>query len=137
MKRIIIDTNVLVSVLIQRGFPYLIIYELFIENRIQLCISAPLMQEYYDVLRRQKFARFRDFFAKTESLLADIESKAMMFSPQVNIDLIFDKDDNMLLELVDECQADFIITGNTTDFTFSFYKHTRIVSPKEYWESFV
>jgi putative PIN family toxin of toxin-antitoxin system len=91
----------------------------------------------YDVLRRPKFTRFREFFAKAESLLADIESKAMMFVPHIKIDLISDKDDNMILELADECQADFIITGNTTDFTFPLYKQTRIVSPREYWESFI
>jgi predicted nucleic acid-binding protein len=45
------------------------------------------------------------------------------------------KDDNMFLELADECMADFIITGNTNDFTFSAYKQTKIVNPKEYWEN--
>jgi hypothetical protein len=40
----------------------------------------------------------------------------------------------MILELADECVADFVITGNTNDFTFPEYKQTKIVSPKEYWE---
>jgi hypothetical protein len=39
----------------------------------------------------------------------------------------------MILELADECLADFIITGNTNDFTFPTYKQTKIVTPKEYW----
>ncbi len=42
----------------------------------------------------------------------------------------------MILELADECKADFVITGNTTDFTFSSYKETKIVTPKEYWETY-
>jgi predicted nucleic acid-binding protein len=42
----------------------------------------------------------------------------------------------MILELADECSADFIITGNTNDFTFSTYKRTKIVTPKEYWEDY-
>ena len=29
--------------------------------------------------------------------------------------------------------SSLIQTGNTTDFTFSSYKHTQIVTPKEYW----
>lgn len=41
-----------------------------------------------------------------------------------------------ILELADECSADFIITGNTNDFTFSAYKQTKIVSPKGYWENY-
>ncbi len=50
--------------------------------------------------------------------------------------LISDPDDNMILELADECLADFIITGNTTDFTFPLYQETKIVSPKEYLENY-
>jgi predicted nucleic acid-binding protein len=43
---------------------------------------------------------------------------------------------NILLELADICFADFLITGNTNDFTFSQYKETKIVTPKEYWDNY-
>jgi uncharacterized protein len=135
MQKIVIDTNVIVSSLIQRSYPYKIIYELFVDDKFLLCVSEELMAEYYEVLSRQKFARFPDFFGKAENLLTDIESKAQKFVPSTKLDLISDKDDNMILELADECTADFIITGNTNDFTFSEYKQTKIVSPKEYWEN--
>lgn len=76
---------------------------------------------------------FHDFAAKTESLLADIEEKSIMYSPNIKLDLISDKDDNKILELAYACSADYIITGNTTDFTFPTYKITQIKSPKDYW----
>jgi len=135
MQKIVIDTNVIVSSLIQRSYPYKIIYELFIDDKFVLCVSEELMAEYYQVLSRPKFARFPDFFGKAENLLADIETKAQKFVLSTKLDLILDKDDNMILELADECKADFIVTGNTNDFTFSEYKQTKIVSPKEYWEN--
>ena len=47
MQKIVIDTNVIVSALIQKNYPFLIIDELFFENKIQLCISEELMQEYF------------------------------------------------------------------------------------------
>jgi predicted nucleic acid-binding protein len=75
MQKIIIDTNVIVSSLIQRGYPYHIIFDLFI-------------------------------------------------------------DDNKILELADECGADFVITGNSKDFTFPLYKQTKIVTPRDYWETY-
>lgn len=125
----------MVSSLIQRSYPYLIINELFIDNKFHLCISNELMTEYYEVLSRPKFSKFQDFFVRAESLLVDIETKSSKFVPTVKLDLISDADDNMILELADECLADFIITGNTTDFTFSDYKQTKIVTPKEYWEN--
>jgi uncharacterized protein len=134
MQKIVIDTNVIVSSLIQRNYPYLIISDFFLEDKFQLCVSDELLTEYYEVLARPKFSKFQDFFIKAESLLADIEAKSIKFIPTIKLDLISDKDDNMILELADECNADFIITGNTTDFTFPSYKETKIVTPKEYWE---
>ena len=112
MQKVVIDTNVIISSLIQKSFPYKIVNELFIEGKITLCISETLMTEYYEVLRRPKFASYHDFVAKAELLLADIEKRATMYFPQVSIDLLSDKDDNMILELADTCSADYIITGN-------------------------
>lgn len=36
MQKIVLDTNVIVSSLIQRSYPYKIIYELFIDDRFIL-----------------------------------------------------------------------------------------------------
>ncbi len=135
MQKIVIDTNVLVSSLIQKSYPYRIIYELFIDDKFLLCISNDLMSEYYEVLARPKFVGFPDFFTRAEILLVDVEAKARKYQPTKKLDLISDIDDNKILELADECSADFIITGNTNDFTFTAYKQTKIVTPKEYWEN--
>jgi uncharacterized protein len=134
MQKIVIDTNVIISSLIQRNYPHLIITEFFLEDKFHLCISEELLTEYYEVLARSKFSKFQDFYIKAEYLLAYIEAKSIKFNPTIKLDLISDKDDNMILELADDCKADFVITGNTTDFTFPSYKETKIVTPKEYWE---
>jgi uncharacterized protein len=136
-QKIILDTNVVVSGLIQRNYPNFILYELFFEDKIQLCISEELMLEYYEVLARTKFSKYQDFFIKAESLLADIELKSKKYYPKIKLEIITDKKDNMILELADECNADFIITGNTNDFTFLNYKQTKIVTPNEYWENYL
>ncbi len=78
------------------------------------------------LIRREKFARFLDFFKRAEALLVEIETKATMFKPKRRLQLISDADDNMVLELADKCIADFVITGNTTDFIFPTYKETTI-----------
>jgi putative PIN family toxin of toxin-antitoxin system len=133
MQRVVIDTNVIVSSLIQRSFPYKIVGEFFIEGKISLCVSEALMAEYYDVLRRPKFAAYPDFVARAEALLSSIEARASMYTPQISLHMLSDKDDNKVLELADACAAAYIITGNTNDFTFPAYKSTRIVTPKEYY----
>lgn len=131
MQDLVIDTNVIVSSLIQRSYPYFMIYEHFVEDNLQLCFSDQVMTEYYEVLGRPKFTKFQDFFVHAESLLADIETSAKKYFPTIKADLISDKDDNIFLELADECEADFIVTGNTTDFTFATYKQTMIVKLQE------
>jgi putative PIN family toxin of toxin-antitoxin system len=135
MQKIVIDTNVIISSLIQRGYPNSIINDLFIEQKFQLCISEKLLSEYYEVLARPKFSKYQDFFIRSEALLVEIESKAIKFIPTIKLELISDEDDNMVLELAHECLADFVITGNTTDFTFPTYQKTKIVTPKEYWDN--
>jgi uncharacterized protein len=136
MQKIVIDTIVIVSSIIQRGYPNLIVNDLFIEQKFQLCISEELLAEYYEVLARPKFSKFEDFFFRAEALLVEIEAKATKYTPTITLDLISDDDDNMILELADACLADFVITGNTTDFTFPTYKQTKIVTPKEYWDNY-
>ena len=136
MQKVIIDTNVIVAALIQRGYPNFIIIELFIENKFQLCVSNELLAEYHEVVMRPKFSRYQDFLIRAEALLVDIESKSIKYYPTIKLELISDDDDNMILELADECLADYIITGNSKDFTFPTYKMTKIVTPKEYWNNY-
>jgi uncharacterized protein len=137
MQRLVIDTNVFVSALIQRGYPYLITRELFSNNDIQLCVSDEILEEYYDVLNREKFQKFLGFIGKAQLLLANIKRKAIKHYPDVKINLIKDLDDNKFLELSETCKANFLITGNTNDFTFKEYKTTKIVTPKEFWEIYL
>ena len=135
MQKIIIDTNVFVSALIQRNYPFYIVDSIFSTKEIQLCISDKLFEEYYDVLNRKKFSKFPEFIALAHALLTEIEKRAIIYYPTIKLEIIRDLDDNKLLELAETCEADFLITGNTNDFTFHSYKTTKIVSPKDYWEN--
>ncbi len=134
MQRIVVDTNILISSLIQHGYPYLIINEFVIEKKVLICVSNELIAEYYEVINRNKFSKYPDFVNKAETLLTDIEAIAQKFYSETKVDIISDKDDNKLLELASVSNANYIITGNTNDFTMKKYKRTKIVTPREYWE---
>jgi putative PIN family toxin of toxin-antitoxin system len=136
MQKVVVDTNVLVSALIQKSYPYYIINHFIVEHKFEWCISDVLFQEYYEVLNRRKFSRYPDFVIKAESLLAFIEEKSTVFVPKKKLHVISDVEDNKLLELAVESRAGFLITGNTNDFTMDHYKRTQIVSPKEYWKNY-
>ena len=134
MPKIILDTNVLVSALIQKSYPYFIVNKIFAPGEIEICVSEVLLREYYEVLRRKKFSKYPDFYIIAERLIADIERKATLYQPKIELQIISDLPDNRLLELADESDAEFLVTGNTNDFKMSNYKKTEIVSPKEYYE---
>ena len=134
MQKIILDTNVIVSALIQQGYPHLVLGKVLTSANITLCVSDKLLQEYHEVLFRPKFTRFADFFVNAHVLLLRIETISRKFSPQVALNVLSDKDDNMLLELALESKADFLVTGNTNDFVIPNYEQTRILTPKEYFE---
>lgn len=125
-----------VSALIQRNYPYFIVYNYVFDNLVEVCISKVLFEEYLEVLNRSKFRKYPDFTSKAELVLTQIEAKSLKFQPTQRINIIQDDADNRLLELALASKADFIITGNTNDFTMSHFQGTKIVSPKEYWDFF-
>lgn len=135
MQRVVIDTNVLISALIQKSYPYLIIQGVLLNEKVELCLSELLFSEYYEVLHRPKFSKFHDFVNRAELLLTNVERRGVFYYPKKRVDLIRDTDDNMILELAEESRADFIITGNRNDFQLSKYLRTHIITPREYWET--
>lgn len=57
MIRVVMDTNVLVSALLQpMGLPATVLM-LALSGRIQLCVSDPVLAEYEDVIRRPHLKR--------------------------------------------------------------------------------
>lgn len=135
MQKIIIDTNVLVSALIQKSYPYLILKDCVLDNKVGLCVSESIMSEYFEVLKRPKFLKYPEFVLKAEELLADISGRTKIYLPQIVLNLIKDSDDNKFLELAHACHANFLITGNTNHFTLENYQNTLIVTPFEYWSN--
>jgi predicted nucleic acid-binding protein len=64
-------------------------------------------------------------------VLNDINEHGQIFYPTETLNVINDDADNRLLELAAASSADYLVTGNTNDFTMSVYENTKIVSPKE------
>jgi hypothetical protein len=134
MQKVIFDTNVLISALIQKSYPFLILNNIILENKSDLCISEELYEEYFEVIHRPKFSKYPDFLNNAELILTKLNELAIMYYPLTKVDELKDKNDNKILELALESSADYIITGNTKDFTFPEFHGTKIISPKEFWD---
>ncbi len=133
MQSIVLDTNVVVSALISKNSPpSRIIDELVLNRKVELFTSDETWAEYVEVLGREKFAHFTEFKARAEILLARLHQISIQHAPDVRLDIIADDDDNRFLELALAAQPDFLITGNTNDFTMQTIGRTKIVTPREY-----
>ncbi|MCX6250282.1 MAG: putative toxin-antitoxin system toxin component, PIN family [Bacteroidetes bacterium] len=117
MPRVVIDTNIIVSALIQKSYPFLIIDDLFLNDLVEVCISEEVIEEYFAVLNRKKFLRYPGFVVNAEAFLISLEFSATKFQPKNRLTLLKDAGDNKFLELCEESHADYLITGNTKDFT--------------------
>jgi putative PIN family toxin of toxin-antitoxin system len=135
MQKIILDTNVIVSSLIQKNYPYLIV-DHCIDGNALICISNAILEEYLEVLQRPKFTKFPDFKTNADFLITRLTEISETYEPKENLKIIQDEADNRILELAQISEADFIITGNTNDFTMKVFGKTKIVTPKEYWEDY-
>lgn len=133
MQRIVIDTNVIVSALIQKSYPFFILDEGLVNPNIQFCLSDLVLKEYHEVLHREKFARFPDFVENARFILGLLNSIALKFYPKQKADILSDKDDNKFLELSRASKAHFLITGNHRDFSIRQFSGTQIVNQREFY----
>ena len=135
MQKLVVDTNVLVSALISRSYPAGIIEEIVLGRQAQLVLTNAIWLEYTDVLHRDKFARFANFRRNADLLLLRLDELAICVLPTQSLTLLRDADDDKFLEAAVAGQADYLITGNTNDFTLTMIESTRIVTPADYWET--
>jgi len=133
-SKIVLDTNVLVSALITaKGYPAKIINELVFGNKVRLCISQEVWKEYVEVLNRNRFSKFQNFKENANIVLAKIEELSLKYIPDLNYNVIKDESDNKFLELAVFSESEYLVTGNTGDFTLIDFEGVKIITPGEYW----
>ncbi len=129
MSKLVLDTNVLVSSFISAGPPRLILNR--IRDRLDLlCVSAPILEEYFTVLGR---------VGVSESLLASLMSffqdpdHMLLAIPSQRVEVIHDDpSDNMFLECAIEAQADYLISGDRHLKILKSFRGIEILTPREY-----
>lgn len=127
MIRVVLDTNIVVSALLQPLGPPAQVFVLAIGGAIQLCISGEIYAEYEEVLSRPRFQRPEEVVAGT---LQAIRDKSLWVRPTEAICVCSDPDDDIFLECAQAARADYLVTGNLKHFPAS-WGGTRIVSPRD------
>ena len=73
MQKIIIDTNIIVSSLISKSYPFKLISEIVLNSKAELCLSNEVLDEYIEVLLRKKFLKFTNFTDNANLILKYIQ----------------------------------------------------------------
>jgi putative PIN family toxin of toxin-antitoxin system len=126
MIRAVLDTNIIVSALLQPLGPPAQILMLALGGSIQLCVSGSVYAEYEEVIRRPRFQRSEDIIAGT---LQAIREKGIWVRPTERVTACPDPDDDIFLECAVAAKADYIVTGNLKHFPVS-WAGSRIVTPR-------
>jgi len=134
MLKVVFDTNVIVSAaLYEKSLPALLL-SLGLEDKVRFFVSPALLNEYEAVLKRP---RFKLGGREITELMRKIRRKALIVTPAKRLKIIKeDEPDNRVLECATKANADFIITGNKRHFPFEEFKGSKIVTPREFINSF-
>ncbi len=130
MIRAVLDTNIIVSALLQPLGPPAQVFLLALGNSVQLCVSGSIYAEYEEVIRRPRFNRTEETIL---SALNAIRARACWVRPSVTVRACSDPDDDIFLECAQASDAAYLVTGNIKDFPPRWHG-TEIVTPSHFLE---
>lgn len=127
VKRVVVDTNVVISALTAGGTPQKII-QAWIAGEFLAVMSTELRQEINTVFNRSKFIKPDK---KRRALLGTLFNQALMALPQPISEIVLPyKNDHFLLELAVTAQAAIIVTGDKALLNVKKIKGIEILSPQ-------
>lgn len=130
MIRVVLDTNIIVSALLQPLGPSAQILMLALSGLVQLCVSGSIYSEYEEVISRPRFQRDPTVIADT---LQAIREKGFWVKPAEAVMACMDADDDVFLECAQAARADYLVTGNLKHFP-ALWKGTQIVTARRMLE---
>ena len=132
MIRVVIDTNVLISALLQpQGLPAQVLLVSIAGRAARLCVSGEVYAEYDEVIRRPRFKRSERDIADTLRAIREI---GIWVKPSHKVRACIDPDDDVFLECAQAARAHYIVTGNVKDFPAK-WADTLIVTPHQFLDA--
>ena len=126
--KVVFDTNILVSALVFPGGRGEAALQRIIEERDELVLSKPILNELLGILAR-KFARDGDQLARVAVFLATV---ATFVSPRRRLQIVKDDPDNRILECALTGRAQAIVTGDRAFLALDRFRGVRLLSLRDY-----
>jgi len=134
-KKIVIDTNVLVSALLNSNSNEGKVYYHIIENE-KVVLSQDLFNEYTRTISKTKFKKYFDIEEISEALALLLEVGKIIKTKSKIFDCR-DAKDNKLLELAVDSKANYIISGDDDLLSLNPYKKIKIITARQFMEKFL
>lgn len=136
MHRVVIDTNVLISGIIQsKGHPYKIV-KIWEKGELILITSPAMINEAEKVLNYQRIKiRYKLNDDEIRQIVVNLLRYSVLIDNLPLLDVIKDDpDDNAILSTAVEGKADYIISGDSHLLVLKNYKDIEIITPKRFCE---
>jgi uncharacterized protein len=127
--RVVIDTNVWVSYLLNRHSS-LGNHVFLLMNEAEILLSDALYRELEDVLQRSKIMRYVPQ-NEAQQFLQHLRELGEWVKPKIQITACRDPQDNHLLELAIAGKADMILTGDADLLVLHPFQGVKIVCPAQ------
>lgn len=72
---------------------------------------------------RNKFIKYPHFQTEAESIISKLRRAGLFDEPDINLNILADKDDNKFLEVAVAASADFLITSNSKHFPYGKFEN--------------
>lgn len=133
MIRVVLDTNIVLSSLLQPLGPPAKVMYLARRGFLQLCVSGPTYAEYEEVIQRPRFFRISTSISPT---LQFIRESGLWVRPEESLRVCKDPDDNIFVECAEKAGASWLVTGNVQDFP-PVWRETEIVTPRRFLDRLI
>lgn len=126
--RIVIDTNVFVSSFFG-GVPRRVIDHWF-SGKVTLCVSRPILKEYFDVLGRFQFDQAA-FFGRLITAIERGTNILFVDHPKEQNWIVDDPADNKFIACAISLKAEYIVTGDLHLKRAGKVEEVKILSPRK------
>jgi putative PIN family toxin of toxin-antitoxin system len=134
VTRVVVDTNVFVSSFFG-GNPRKIV-DLWKSGQVTICLSKPIIDEYVEVFQRLGLQNERELGELLNLFALGLHVLFSANTPELYL-VKEDPDDDKFIECAVALKADFVISGDKNLIAIQDYMRIRIVTPKEFLDSFL
>jgi len=131
--RIVIDTNVLVSAVLSQQGPSHALWDHVLNARLELFVTQALLDEFADVISRDKFAAVLARTTRTTKALVSKlrDSAELVASSPLPAPVSRDPDDDHVIAAAVAAQAQWIVTGDRDLLVLGSYEGIAIITPAQ------